>query len=99
MISAPSPIHAIRSTVLVSSLLFGTSPFLRASWSFFGVGFSVLSPLSFLSAMSASEQGTQGLQCDAAARQQVVLQQLHQADDLDQDDPGGRDRLERLRKR
>src|SRR4030095_3090900 len=46
--------HTISTTVLVTSLLLGTSPFLRASWSLLGVGFSVLSPPSFLSAIAES---------------------------------------------
>jgi hypothetical protein len=37
--------------VLVTSRLFATCPFLRASCSFFGVGCSVLSPLSSFCAM------------------------------------------------
>lgn len=48
---APSASHTSSVNVLVISLLFGTSPFLRASFSRFSVGFSVLSPPSLLSAM------------------------------------------------
>ncbi len=52
---APARTSQTSSTsVLVASLLFQTWPSLRASRSFFGVGCSVLSPPSFLSAMATS---------------------------------------------
>ena len=46
--STPTTSQAIRPAVLVTSLDLGTSPFLRASRRRLGVGFSVLSPPSFL---------------------------------------------------
>src|SRR5579871_3081262 len=89
--------------VLLTSRLFGTSPFLRASLSRFGVGFSVLSPPSFLSDMVSpgqarlAQQVAKRLDRVAAALQQGILQQLHERGQLDQNDPYAGRALERHR--
>src|SRR5262245_42258438 len=85
--AAPTASQIASTIVVVTSRPFGTSPFLRASSSRFCVGFSVLSPPSFLLDMSASQEGPEVADHEAAAAEQVVLQQHDQVADLHPDDP------------